>query len=193
MKDFDRHRAFLESEPAEDTSLESRLGKAFLEFRIGRAFIRRKGFPELGHLEVPGHSRQPVEMVGMGVGQDHVVELFDAAAPEKRRDDMLAGVETRVRHSSAVDQHFFPAREFDQDGISLSDIDEGQPEGGRKTGPEGVSDKRDEEDGEEEGRQQLLPFETGPEKKEQEKKKISENDRRWRSGEAIGEPGNGIQ
>lgn len=128
VEDVDLDPALPGTGPPADPSPDDRRPQAPAEGRHQPLVRSRQPFPELSDPEVPGDRDEPAEMVGMGVREDQRVDPLDAFAPEDGRDDPLADVERAPGQASGVDEHDAAARELDQDGLALSDIDEGDRE-----------------------------------------------------------------
>jgi hypothetical protein len=154
---------------------------------------RAEDFPILGDLKIPGHSFEPVQVVGMSVSQDQIIYFFNSFAPEEGRDNILSDIKAVVRDTAAVHEHLFAAGKLNQNGVSLPDIKKGQLEGPRDIGGKGIRDKESKEDTEDGEGQELLSFDLGAEKQKKKEEEISQNDRQRRSGDSIRQERNRVK
>ena len=83
--------------------------------------------PELIDRKVGGDEVEALEMVWIRVGEDEDINLSYLLLPKERSDDILSNIETVVTKTSSINQHSLPFWEFDEDGVSVPDIDEGDP------------------------------------------------------------------
>jgi hypothetical protein len=65
-------------------------------------------------------------MVWIRMGEDKRVDSSYLLLPKKRSDHILPDIETVLRKTPSVDQHLFPLRKFNEDGVSMADIDKSQ-------------------------------------------------------------------
>ena len=84
--------------------------------------------PELANGEGGGDEIQTQNMVRIGVGEDKIVNPSNLLSPQKGGDHILADIEAAFGKSPSVDQHPFPLRKLDKDGVSLSYIQKGHRE-----------------------------------------------------------------
>ena len=146
VEGFQRHGSHIETRAAAAPAANDAASQGPLELRI-RPFSRgRRALPEFADPEVPGHGHEAVEVVRMGMGQDEVIDPREAFAPQDRRDDPLADIEGARGQAAPVDEHRPAARELDQDGLALADVDQGDAEVG---GP--APERRDDEEQRQEG------------------------------------------
>jgi hypothetical protein len=185
--------SFLLSEAPKDPFFDGGRLEIAHELLVGRALGRAEGFPILADSKIPGHTFEPVHVVGMSVSQDQIIDFFDSFAPEEARDDILADIEGVVGDPAAVHEHLLSARELDQNRISLSDIKESQLEGPGGTGRKGIRDKESKEDTEDGEGQELLSFDLGAEKQKKKEEEISQNDRQRRRGDSIRQERNRVK
>ena len=128
----------------------------------------------------------------MGMGEDQVIDPADAFPPQHRRNDPFADVERTAHQAAPVDEHDPPARELDEDGFALADVDQGDHEVGRRR----AGRRRREEDGEEREPGQhgrALAPEPRPEEREPEEDKISGQDPRPRRRDPEGQEREGVE
>jgi hypothetical protein len=67
-------------------------------------------------------------MVWIRMGEDEVVNSTDLLLPQKGGDHILSDIETILAKTTSVDEHSFPLREFEEDGVPMPYIDEGDDE-----------------------------------------------------------------
>jgi hypothetical protein len=84
--------------------------------------------PELTHGEGGGNEIQAQNMVRIGMGEDEIVNPSNLFLPQERGDHILADIEAAFGKSPSVDQHPFPLRKLDKNGVSLSYIQKGHCE-----------------------------------------------------------------
>ena len=185
--------SFLLLEPAKGPFFKDGRAEAVFEFFIGRALRRAEGFPILADSKIPGHTFESVQVVGMSVSQDQIIDFFDSFAPEEARDNILADIEAVVGDPAAVHEHLFAAGKLNQNGVSLPDIKKGQLEGPRDIGGKRVRDKEGQENSEKGKDQELLSFDLGAEKQKKKEEEISQNDGQRRSGDSIRQERNRVK
>ncbi len=81
--------------------------------------------PELIDRKVGGNEVQALEMVWIRVGEDKDINLSYLLLPKERSDDILSNIETVLMKTTSINEHPFSAWEFEEDGVSLSNIEEG--------------------------------------------------------------------
>ena len=62
------------------------------------------------------------------MGQDKGVNSLNLFLPEKRGDHIFSDIKTVLMEAPSVYQHPLPLWEFDQNGVSMAHIDEGEGE-----------------------------------------------------------------
>jgi len=122
----DRHACV--AQPHALARAESASGHASASERRERRFAAQapaSALPELAHVEVTQHRAQPARMIRIRMRERDHVEPAHGAVPEKRRHDALADVERTATAGAAVDQQACPVGQFDEGGVALTDVHEG--------------------------------------------------------------------
>src|SRR5665647_3670851 len=190
MKDIDRDGTDIYTGPSAAAAPGAPRRQRPQKRRI-EPFVRcRKSFPEFSDAEVPGQGDEPIEVVRVGMGEDEVIDAGDALAPQDRGDDPLPDVERARGEPAPVDDHGPAARQFDEEGFALSDIDHGDPEvrrarPERRKNEQGRKDQKGTED------DRSLEADARPEEAETERQIVAEENARRRRRNADGEKGEG--
>ena len=67
---------------------------------------------------------ETVEVIGVGMAEDNIINSQDSFIPEIRGNDALAGIEMVPGPASSVDEKRFAARQMGDGRAALSDIEE---------------------------------------------------------------------
>ena len=162
------------------------------QFPIALVLRCRRGFPKFPDAEVPGDGRQPSQVVGVRVGEDQDVDPPDALGPNKRGHHSFADVEGAADEPPSVDEHFAAAREFDEERLSLPDVDHRYLEvGGRRR--ERVEDEEQKEQPEGRQDERPLPSEARPGQGEAEEQEVSGERPGARRRHPVGQKEQGVQ
>ena len=91
--------------------------------------------PEFAGAKVLGNEEKTLIVIGLGVGEDQIIDFQDAPLPEEGGYDILSHVEITVQTAS-IDHHAFAVGEFHKGAVPLSDIEKGRPEVLHRVTPE---------------------------------------------------------